>query len=249
MTASKQLCFPAIELALDEPEGLLAIGGDLTVTRLVEAYSYGIFPWFQDDDPIMWWSPKLRAVIIPDRVHVSRTLKKTLRQNDFSLSIDRDFDTVIDNCALTPRDNDGTWITEDMRGAYKQLYRSGHAHSFEVWNNEQLVGGLYGIAIGNIFSGESMFHHQTDASKVAFVFACLHLQSLNYSLLDCQIQNNHLASLGVNIISREKFKDYLPTSKSESDIPSDRTITSHIHWVNSEIKNASDLLVAINELT
>ncbi|MDG2471694.1 MAG: leucyl/phenylalanyl-tRNA--protein transferase [Pseudomonadales bacterium] len=249
MIAAKQQGFPPIEQALNDPDGLLAIGGDLSVARLVEAYSLGIFPWYENDEPIMWWSPKSRAVIAPDQVHVSRSLKKTLRQNNFILTIDQDFNAVIDHCALAHRKTDGTWITEDMLEAYKQLHLSGHAHSFEVWDKGQLIGGLYGIASGKVFSGESMFHHKTDASKIAFIYTCLHLQSLNFSLLDCQIQNPHLASLGVMTLSRDDFKRYLLACKSGTD-PSDETgISPYYNWNSSHLSNSQDLLERIDELT
>lgn len=249
MNPAEQQAFPPIERALDDPDGLLAVGGDLSVSRLVEAYAQGIFPWYGNDDPIMWWSPKSRAVIVPDQVHVSRSLKKTLRQNDYILSIDQDFNAVIDHCAVAPRDTDSTWITEDMLEAYKQLHLSGHAHSFEVWDKGQLVGGLYGIASGKVFSGESMFHYKTDASKIAFVFACFHLHAINFALLDCQIQNPHLASLGVMTLTRDDFKRYLPAYKSECESINETVIRRRCHWKSSRLSNSRDLLERIDELT
>ena len=249
MNALEQQAFPPIERALSDPDGLLAIGGDLTVSRLVEAYSQGIFPWYGNNEPIMWWSPKSRAVIVPDQVHVSRSLKKTLRQNDFNLSIDQDFNAVIDHCALAPRDTDGTWISEDMLEAYKQLHLSGHAHSFEVWDKGQLVGGLYGIASGKVFSGESMFHYKTDASKIAFVFTCFHLHAINFSLLDCQIQNPHLASLGVITLTRDEFKHYLPTCQKEIKTGSKSINRPYCNWKSNHLCSSQDLLERIDELT
>ena len=249
MNTLEQQAFPPIERALSDPDGLLAIGGDLTVSRLVEAYSQGIFPWYGNNEPIMWWSPKSRAVIVPDQVHVSRSLKKTLRQNDFNLSIDQDFNAVIDHCALAPRDTDGTWISEDMLEAYKQLHLSGHAHSFEVWDKGQLVGGLYGIASGKVFSGESMFHYKTDASKIAFVFTCFHLHAINFSLLDCQIQNPHLASLGVITLTRDEFKHYLPTCQKEIKTGSKSINRPYCNWKSNHLCSSQDLLERIDELT
>ena len=249
MNTLEQQAFPPIERALSDPDGLLAIGGDLTVSRLVEAYSQGIFPWYGNNEPIMWWSPKSRAVIVPDQVHVSRSLKKTLRQNDFNLSIDQDFNAVIDHCALAPRDTDGTWITEDMLEAYKQLHLSGHAHSFEVWDKGQLVGGLYGIASGKVFSGESMFHYKTDASKIAFVFTCFHLHAINFALLDCQIQNPHLASLGVITLTRDEFKHYLPTCQKEIKTGSKSINRPYCNWKSNHLCSSQDLLERIDELT
>ena len=249
MNTLEQQAFPPIERALSDPDGLLAIGGDLTVSRLVEAYSQGIFPWYGNNEPIMWWSPKSRAVIVPDQVHVSRSLKKTLRQNDFNLSIDQDFNAVIDHCALAPRDTDGTWISEDMLEAYKQLHLSGHAHSFEVWDKGQLVGGLYGIASGKVFSGESMFHYKTDASKIAFVFTCFPLHAINFSLLDCQIQNPHLASLGVITLTRDEFKHYLPTCQKEIKTVSKSISRPYCNWKTNHLCSSQDLLERIDELT
>ena len=249
MNTLEQQAFPPIERALSDPDGLLAIGGDLTVSRLVEAYSQGIFPWYGNNEPIMWWSPKSRAVIVPDQVHVSRSLKKTLRQNDLILSIDQDFNAVIDHCALAPRDTDGTWISEDMLEAYKQLHLSGHAHSFEVWDKGQLVGGLYGIASGKVFSGESMFHYKTDASKIAFVFTCFHLHAINFALLDCQIQNPHLASLGVITLTRDEFKHYLPTCQKEIKTGSKSISRPYCNWKTNHLCSSQDLLERIDELT
>lgn len=248
MTTAEHQGFPAIELALKDPDGLLAVGGDLSVTRLVEAYSQGIFPWYQDDEPIMWWSPNQRAVIVPDQVHVSRSLKKTLRKNSFRLSINHDFDAVINHCAAIPRECDGTWINEEMLEAYKQLHLNGHAHSFEVWDQEQLIGGLYGVVSGKVFSGESMFHLKTDASKIAFVFTCLHLRKHRYSLLDCQIQNDHLASLGVRPINRADFKRHLPLYTGISSSANDDTKRQE-DWCQDSLTNSQALLEKINELT
>lgn len=196
--------FPDPKQALTEPDGLLAVGGDLSVERLLIAYRQGIFPWYQDGQPILWWSPNPRAVLFPAELHVSRSLRRTLRNNRFTVSIDQDFASVIAGCAAE-RSDTGTWITADMEHAYQQLHDAGHAHSVEVWRDEQLVGGLYGINIGRVFFGESMFSRQTDASKVALVQLIHICRELSLDLVDCQIATAHLASLGSRQISRTEF--------------------------------------------
>jgi leucyl/phenylalanyl-tRNA--protein transferase len=225
--STTDISFPPLESALDDPNGLLAMGGELSRSRLIEAYSAGVFPWYDDDQPILWWSPNPRAVIEPDQVHISRSLKKNMRRCNYQLSVDKAFEQVIDACAEARKvkadseetdsddenDNQGTWITTEMKDAYIDLHHAGYAHSFEVWDKGKLVGGLYGIAIDKVFSGESMFHRQTDASKIAFVFACKQLQCWGFGLLDCQILNPHLQSLGVTELAREDFKKWLPAYK------------------------------------
>jgi leucyl/phenylalanyl-tRNA--protein transferase len=198
--------FPDPEQALADPDGLLAAGGNLTVDWLLEAYGRGIFPWFSEDDPhILWWSPKRRAVLVPGAMRVSRSLRKTLRNAGFTLSMDTCFDAVVDACAGPRRNADGTWITSDMAAAYLALHRSGFAHSVEVWADDALVGGLYGVSIGRMFFGESMFSAHPSASKVAFYALQKQLQDWSFKLIDCQIMNPHLASLGVTEISRTDF--------------------------------------------
>lgn len=213
----KTFDFPDVRLALKEPDGLLAIGGDLSPDRLAAAYRHGIFPWFNHDQPILWWSPDPRAVLFPDQLKVSRSLRKTLRKSPFTVTADRAFSEVIEACS-GPRDNDlnsngenesGTWITEEMKLAYKQFHDAGFAHSVECWSDDELVGGLYGVAIGQVFFGESMFTRQTDASKVAFVYLVKQLVQWGFRLIDCQIYSSHLESLGAESISREKFTQLL----------------------------------------
>lgn len=201
--------FPPIEHALAEPNGLLAAGGDLSVDRLLKAYSQGIFPWFDDDQPILWWSPNPRAVLFLDQLHISRSLHKTLRSGRFTVTADTAFDAVVEACAEPRKGSSGTWITHDIRQAYGIMHRRGYAHSIECWYGGELVGGVYGIALGNLFFGESMFSRMTDASKVAIVHLVGHMQQQNCPLIDCQVMNPHLARLGATLIPRAEFKSYL----------------------------------------
>lgn len=201
--------FPPIEQALEYPLGLLAAGGDLSPSRLLNAYHHGIFPWYSDDEPILWWSPAPRCVLFPERVHVSRRLKRRYNQGRFTLSADRAFERVIRACAEPRASQPGTWITADMVDAYLQLHELGIAHSVEAWQDGELAGGIYGLSLGRVFFGESMFRKQTDASKIALVALCQHLQECDFTLLDCQVGNPHLTSMGTTNISREDFKRYL----------------------------------------
>ncbi len=200
--------FPDPHLALTNPDGLLAVGGDLSIPRLLAAYRGGIFPWYQDDQPIMWWSPNPRAVLFPAELHISRSLRRMLRQNRFSVSIDCDFSGVVSGCADS-RSESGTWITSEMASAYEALHAHEHAHSVEVWEDEKLVGGLYGINIGRVFFGESMFSRADNASKTALVHLVAVCRQLGIQLIDCQVASAHLASLGSRQIPRTKFIDLL----------------------------------------
>ena len=197
--------FPALEHALNEPNGLLAAGGDLTPERLLCAYRNGIFPWFNRDQPILWWSPDPRAVLFPGDLKVSRSLRKRLRQRDFDVSIDRDFPAVIRSCAAPRAGCRETWITNEMRAAYLRLHALDYAHSVECWADDKLVGGLYGVALGKVFFGESMFTSRPDASKVALV----HLCQQGFELIDCQLSSEHLARMGANAIPRAAFRSLL----------------------------------------
>ena len=209
--------FPPSSVALDEPKGLLAVGGNLRSQTLLDAYSKGIFPWFSDDQPIMWWSPSPRMVITPRQFRPSQSLRKLARKDQYAISCDRAFLDVIKNCARQVRTNQhGTWITNEMRDAYIQLHRLGHAHSVEVWRCEQLVGGLYGVAIGSVFFGESMFSRESNTSKLAFANLCHNLSSWDFGLIDCQVYNPHLASLGAYEISRDDFEKRLASSVARS---------------------------------
>lgn len=201
--------FPDVEQAEKEPNGLLAVGGDLSPSRLLEAYRKGIFPWYSEGQPILWWSPDPRTVLFPDQLRISRSLRKTLRKQLFSVSMDMCFDKVIHACSTPRQHEEGTWITPEMMAAYQQLHDLGYAHSVEAWQGAKLVGGLYGIALGKVFFGESMFSRATDASKVALAFLVDHLLERDYRMIDCQIYSEHLISLGAEEIPRQQFTSYL----------------------------------------
>jgi leucyl/phenylalanyl-tRNA---protein transferase len=197
--------FPPVEQAAADPNGLLAAGGDLSVARLVEAYGSGIFPWFNEDQPILWWSPDPRMVLFPAELKVSRSLAKTLRNSRFEVRADTAFRHVIQSCRMPRRHQAGTWITAPMVEAYCELHRAGIAHSVETWLNAELVGGLYGVALGRAFFGESMFAHATDASKVALVTLVRQLERWGFEVIDCQMNTAHLASFGAREIPRAEF--------------------------------------------
>ncbi len=201
--------FPSIHTALSEPDGLLAAGGDLSAERLALAYKQGIFPWYEEGQPILWWSPDPRAVIVPDQFSASRSLQKTLRRNKFKVKRDSAFDSVIEHCSEPRNYAEGTWISSEMEVAYRKLHRLGLAHSIETYMDGELVGGLYGLAMGQLFFGESMFHIETDASKVAFAFLCRLLSEQRCPMIDCQLPNAHLESLGVITIPRAEFETQL----------------------------------------
>jgi leucyl/phenylalanyl-tRNA--protein transferase len=201
--------FPPLTSARKEPNGLLAVGGDLTPRRLLQAYRLGIFPWFSEGDPILWWSPDPRMVLIPAELKISRSLAKSLRNRRFEVRFDSDFESVIRACAA-PRDGQpGTWITPEMRNAYLQLHRLGYAHSVETWIDGELAGGLYGVALGAAFFGESMFARARDASKFALVHLVRKLEADGYGMIDCQMRTEHLASLGAREIPRARFSRQL----------------------------------------
>ena len=204
--SSPQASFPDISLALADPNGLLAAGGGLSPNRLLEAYSRGIFPWFEEGQPVLWWSPDPRMVLFPEDLRVSKSLRKTLNKSLYTVTLDEAFAEVIDCCAQPRGDSPGTWITDEMQTAYTQLFEAGHAHSVEVWREGDLVGGLYGVALGQLFFGESMFSFESNASKIALVKLAKQLQEWNYKLIDCQVSSEHLESLGAIEISREQFR-------------------------------------------
>ncbi len=206
--------FPPLSMALKDPNGLIAIGGDLSATRLLEAYQQGIFPWFNEDEPVMWWSPSPRMVLFPDELKISNSLRKTLKKQPFEVRFNTSFSAVMTACSNTPRldkNNNlaGTWISNEMIAAYCELNRLGYAISMESWLDNQLVGGCYGVKIGHMFYGESMFHHVTDASKVAFVHLVRYLQTQNVGLIDCQMKTPLLASFGGREIERDLFIQHL----------------------------------------
>lgn len=203
------LTFPPLEKAMRDPNGLLAAGGDLTPERLQAAYRHGCFPWYQDGQPLLWWSPDPRTVLFPEELHVSRSLRKTLRQGTFEVSFDRAFAEVIRGCAAPRSYADGTWITTPMQDAYMTLHEMGIAHSVEVWSDGLLVGGLYGLAMGQLFFGESMFSRTTDASKVGFVTLVERLRDWDFKLIDCQMPTQHLERFGARGISRVAFAEAL----------------------------------------
>lgn len=201
---SRELYFPSVENSSDE--GIVAIGGDLSPERLMLAYRNGIFPWFEDDEPILWWSPPERMVLFPDEFKVSKSMRNILNRGIFRVSFNTCFKDVITNCKNIERDGQrGTWITDEMTQAYCRLHEEGYAKSVEVWQDDELVGGLYGVDLGRIFCGESMFSKVPNASKVAFIALVKYLQAHNYRLLDCQVHNEHLESLGAREIPRHEF--------------------------------------------
>jgi leucyl/phenylalanyl-tRNA--protein transferase len=207
---TKKLLFPPVRLA--NRYGLLAVGGDLTPERLLLAYANGIFPWYSDGEPILWWSPNPRMVLFPDKLHVSKSLRRTLNSKKYRVTMDNAFDQVIASCASVRRQNEkGTWITEDMQVAYNRLHQLGWAHSIESWYNDRLVGGLYGVGLGRCFFGESMFSLMTDASKAALVFLVEHARKHQMELIDCQVPSDHLLNMGAQTIPRELFLSYLKT--------------------------------------
>lgn len=205
--------FPDVSLASEE--GLLALGGDLSPERLLSAYSKGIFPWYNPGEPILWWSPDPRCVLIPQQFKASRSLKKSIRKQGFEFAMDRDFEQVITQCAQPRIHQPGTWITQEMKQAYVELHKLGHAHSMETWMDGQLVGGLYGIAIGGMFFGESMFSLVNDASKAALSNLISKLLLWQFQLIDCQITSTHLLSLGAQEIPRTEFMKKLEWAMSQ----------------------------------
>lgn len=222
--------FPPLDAA--SPEGLLAIGGDLCPDRILSAYRRGIFPWFSGNQPILWWSPNPRAVLLPSQIRISRKLKKNIRNRGFRITTDRAFVDVVKECAKDREQQKGTWITTEMRDAYTALHGRGHAHSVETWQNGELVGGLYGISIGKAFFGESMFARVTDSSKTALVGLSRLLTTWEYHFIDCQVRSSHLDSLGAKCIPRNQFSKML---EKAIRVP----VAPH-HWTHS--KAGSELL-------
>jgi leucyl/phenylalanyl-tRNA--protein transferase len=206
----KEIAFP--NPALAEEDGLLAIGGDLSKERLLLAYQNGIFPWFDEESPILWYSPHQRFVLFPHQIRISKSMQQVLNANRFKITFNIAFNDVIKACAETKReDQNGTWITKDMQLAYQNLHLSGYAHSVEVWDQEELVGGLYGVQINKVFCGESMFSRQSNASKCALIWLC---QQVDFELIDCQIHSDHLEKLGAKMIERAEFNTHLQAQKT-----------------------------------
>lgn len=212
---TEDLIFPPPHLADDN--GLLAVGGDLTAQRLLLAYKMGIFPWYSEEDPLLWWSPDPRLVIFPSKIKMSRSLKKTIRKERFKITLNRAFDEVIRSCAEVRIENgEETWIVDDMQKAYRMLHKMGFAHSVEAWMDGELAGGLYGVSIGRSFFGESMFSKVSDASKVAFAKFAGFLEKNSFDIIDCQVRTDHLISLGAEEISRKRFLDIIEISVQKS---------------------------------
>jgi len=227
----KNLDFPSIELALNDPNGLLAAGGDLQPERVLQAYYRGIFPWFNPGDPILWWSPNPRTVIFPQTHHISKSLRKLLRKTPFEVTFDRAFTQVMLGCAEPRAYTDETWIGAKIIDCYAELHRRGYGHSVEVWQDGKLVGGLYGLALGKVFFGESMFSRADNASKVALAHLVNLLTSWNFELIDCQVANNHLFSLGAEEIPRAQFQKLLVEfTHITSDYPNDWSQIPANHW-------------------
>jgi leucyl/phenylalanyl-tRNA--protein transferase len=200
--------FPDPSVTLDDPDGLLAIGGNLFPTTLLSAYYRGIFPWYSEGDPILWWSPSIRCVLIPSELHLSKSLRKQLRKEQYRVTLNCAFDAVINSCSQRAPDQ-GTWINQDMILAYSALHKLGHAHSLELWDGDNLIGGVYGVCVGSIFCGESMFSRQSNASKIALAYLCNYLINIGIKIIDCQLVNDHLLSLGAKSISRDVFLNKL----------------------------------------
>lgn len=209
---SNEIVFPPVEYANED--GILAIGGDLSAERLMLAYNSGIFPWFSEGEPIIWYSPKKRMVLFPSKLKVSKSMKQILKKDKFQITFNQNFEEVIHQCKTIARnDGLGTWITNEMEQAYIKLHKKGFAKSVEVWQNNSLVGGLYGIDLGTVFCGESMFSKVSNTSKLAFIHLVNKMKNENYKLIDCQVYNAHLASLGAEEIPRQEFLRYLPKFK------------------------------------
>lgn len=211
--------FPPVSRALREPDGLLAAGGDLSPTRLLAAYRRGIFPWYSSGQPILWWCPDPRAVLVPGEFRLSRSLAKTIRNKGFTTHVDRSFREVIAACGSEAVRPDGTWLSPEMQIAYTDLHSMGYAHSVETWANGELIGGLYGVAIGRMFFGESMFSRATDASKVALHRLCEELRLRGFELIDCQMATSHLLSLGAKLLPRALFIEQLTEHAHRDDRP------------------------------
>jgi len=209
LDADEPSLFPDVALALTDPDGLLAIGGDLSNKRLSAAYKLGIFPWYSHGQPILWWSPNPRAILFFDDLIISRSLRKVLRNQAYHVTFDTAFEQVIHHCAQPRKDGLGTWIVGDMSHSYRELHRAGFAHSVEVWQESELIGGLYGVSYGGVFFGESMFSRQSNGSKIALVYLVKQLQRWQFGFIDCQVYSEHLGTLGATTLPRSEFIDKL----------------------------------------
>jgi leucyl/phenylalanyl-tRNA--protein transferase len=222
LNRDKPTAFPNVEMAMTDPNGLLAIGGDLSIERLVAAYQKGIFPWYNEGQPIIWWSPNPRAVLFPEKIKISKSLRKSLRKKSYQVTFDRAFVDVINACAVSRRDGLGTWIVDDMKQAYIALHQQGLAHSVEVWQDGTLTGGLYGVSLGMAFFGESMFSKQTDTSKIALVYLARQVQLWEFGFIDCQVYSEHLGTLGCEEIPRSRFIQLLDTCCGKENLQKTR---------------------------
>ena len=226
--------FPDVEQALIEPNGLLAVGGTLSVTRLLNAYRHGIFPWYSADQPLLWWSPDPRTVLFPARFKVSRSLRKTLHKDDHQVTLDTAFDAVVTACAAPRSSESGTWITPAMAQAYRALHDAGYAHSVEVWQDSKLIGGLYGVALGRMFFGESMFSAARDGSKIALAHLVGQLHAWEFAAIDCQLHTAHLQSLGAEEIPRSRFTALLRANCALPGRPGPWRFESARAWVHTQ---------------
>lgn len=214
---SDEIAFPHPQYA--SPEGLLAIGGDLSPERILFAYEHGIFPWFNEEDPILWWSPDPRLILVPSEIKISKSMKRILQKGAFKNTFDQDFEAVIKNCsAVARKEQYGTWLSSDMQAAYLKLHQLGFAHSVETWLDGELVGGLYGLSMGKCFFGESMFAKTSNASKAALIYLAQSIQKFDFKLIDCQTETSHLTSMGAKLIEREKFMKILEKNKEQKTI-------------------------------
>ena len=222
--------FPTVEKALRDPDGLLAIGGDLSTQRLLQAYKNGIFPWYNEGQPIMWWSPDPRCVLVPNEIRISRSLKKRLLKNKFKITYNTAFTDVLNACAASRKGVEDTWITNKIKSAYFSLFKLGYAHSVECWRDNKLVGGLYGLAMGKVFFGESMFSRESDASKTALVNLGQQLDKMDFRLIDCQVHSEHLQTLGAKPMQRELFIQILNNYCNDEKLifpSSDLSVVNH----------------------
>ena len=231
-TSDTDASFPNVENALSEPEGLLAAGGDLSQARLLTAYRSGIFPWYEDGQPILWWSPNPRGILFTKNFKISASLRRTLRKHNWTVTFDGDFRKTVMACAAPRTYARGTWITNEMLEAYSKLHQAGYAHSIELWDlQERLIGGIYGVLIGKMFYGESMFSFESNASKVALAYLATHMNYWDMPLLDCQLPSKHLASLGAESISRKKYIKIM-TSLCHQEITLDWEINNKLDLTN-----------------
>ena len=221
--------FPPVDRALHDPNGLLAAGGDLSPERLLDAYAHGIFPWFGEDDPLLWWSPDPRMVLFTPELHVAKSLRRVIRSGRFTVTFDRAFAGVMAGCAAPRADQEGTWITDEMVAAYTELARRGFVHSVETWEGGRLVGGLYGVALGRMFFGESMFARASNASKVALVTLVRQLERWGFEMIDCQMTTGHLASLGAREVPRAAFVERLGELVRRPPVPAPWAVDANLY--------------------